>query len=676
MYKMIVHHTESEGGENVHFRRRDNAWSRLRTQLRTRHAPDKVERALYSRHDQFADIGVLLSWYRRIARTQQSDLLRSSISLNTDDGSICQFRDDESVSQCFEKVLDVLDSASYSGLRICTLSAETLGTVKVYSFPYEVYLTLSGKVHNATRLFQLLTARLLMSYWASTEFEGRVIDALISEPSPEDPQWQPQLPSCNGLARTRPLTPLETAQRPLQLDPTMWTDSVYLEWQWLGNVPQYVNDVDIYIWEPFKQRPPRDFIRLILLERHELQERSLVMVASSSELLARLGPQQTRPDRKIVAMPSVDAQIFRLVVSVYRTIRMDVMRFLTQASARVERINMRSRSNPSSWKVQLLLHLQECYRQTAQQCDDAVRTSDMLVACVCLPSTAHGVTTYEHLAELRESKTDLEYLASQLRQKAEDIVAVKGLVQEQIELVQNYRNTVIAVLVALYVPISFVSSFLGMNITDHASDHYCAISPFDNFTATFVVTNNLGTKTWSLTSFWASAFPLAIGTIVIPIVAGPAFRWLAQFARRHAMWWRVIVMILTIGAVLAMNLVGISGFQILGSEAEHDYESGTESNGQVSKSEKLWIESDKFWTVQWAFSFTEFGILFILCSWHFHAGRKLRLRWPMPLFWTLLFLLNALNFVAIFGLLDWSAAGFWIREIVLPLLPWIMMFVA
>lgn len=246
--------------------------------------------------------------------------------------------------------------------------------------------------------------------------------------------------------------------------------------------------------------------------------------------------------------------------------------------------NIQGRSSPSGWKIQLLSHLQECHIDIAEQCEQNIETLKAILLCLPLPSPAADAASYEHLDDLDQCKIDLEYLASELRAKSEAITPVKRLIREQMDYSTAYRNTVIAVLVALYVPISFVSvsstlflmspiqkrladlpkSFLGMNITDHSPSHYwrnetSAALPgknskiyarnayLGNYTANLIVTNNPNTRTWSLNSFWVSAFPLALGTIVIPLVAGPLFRWMMQFARRHKVWWRVIVIFLTVG---------------------------------------------------------------------------------------------------------------------------------
>jgi hypothetical protein len=118
---------------------------------------------------------------------------------------------------------------------------------------------------------------------------------------------------------------------------------------------------------------------------------------------------------------------------------------------------MHCRSNPSGYKAQLLSHLQECHIETAQRCDKILVTLRTLLARSMLPPTAADVEIYKIMQELDDCAMDLESLSTQLRDKAAEIPRIKKIVREQMELVNNYRNTVIAILVALYVPISFVS---------------------------------------------------------------------------------------------------------------------------------------------------------------------------------------------------------------------------
>jgi len=354
MYTKLQHHgsLEIEVGEIGHTYQHQTIWSRLRSGFSTvscsnspvysstyhyvqQTVSDTVESTLASRLSQHPSIKTLLHWYRRTVHLQQSTLVRDSLWLTKDDGSVCQFAEDETVSQCFVKVYEELNSGYASGLRICALSTSTSGMPKMYSFPYEVYLTLSGQVNDATRLFHLVTARLLTFFWADNVFEEQIIDVLVTGSSLEPPQWQPRLPSRSNRLPTRPLAPTEMIQQSSKIDKSNWADLFYLELQWTAQLPHYDNDMDVYVWEPFKQRPSHDFVRLLALEQTSPGERRLVAVASSSRLLARLSLEPIRPDRRLALLPDVNTQLFRFLASIYRIICADVTQFITQASARV-----------------------------------------------------------------------------------------------------------------------------------------------------------------------------------------------------------------------------------------------------------------------------------------------------------------------------------------------------
>lgn len=225
----------------------------------------------------------------------------------------------------------------------------------------------------------------------------------------------------------------------------------------METVPHYINDMEVYVWEPFKQRPRLDFVRMLVLPQTHLDQRRSVLVASTPTLLRRLAEEPVRITRTTSLTPGVEAQMFRFFSSVYRMIRQDTVDFLVQASMRTEQINLGSRSHPSAWKMQLLSHLQECYLDIARECDRNLETLKSLISRISLPCTAADISLCHYLAELEEFRFDIQCLAAQLRLQAEAITPVKKLVREQMELVTNYRNTIIAVLVALYVPISFVS---------------------------------------------------------------------------------------------------------------------------------------------------------------------------------------------------------------------------
>lgn len=84
-------------------------------------------------------------------------------------------------------------------------------------------------------------------------------------------------------------------------------------------------------------------------------------------------------------------------------------------------------------------------------------------------------------------------------------------------------------------------------------------------------------------------------------------------------------------------------------------------------------------SVQTMFAYIEFGVLWLLCLWHFWVAFRLRVTWAMRLSWALVSILTLgdwfyfpypLGYNEVFRTLaEWNAGS-----IVLPLLPWIVLF--
>lgn len=59
-----------------------------------------------------------------------------------------------------------------------------------------------------------------------------------------------------------------------------------------------------------------------------------------------------------------------------------------------------------------------------------------------------------------------------------------------------------------------------------------------------------GTKAWSVTAFVVTALSLAIGGVLLPLVAGHLFRVVLRFTYRNRIWGRVLMAPLPLGYVL------------------------------------------------------------------------------------------------------------------------------
>ena len=70
-----------------------------------------------------------------------------------------------------------------------------------------------------------------------------------------------------------------------------------------------------------------------------------------------------------------------------------------------------------------------------------------------------------------------------------------------------------------------------------------------NFTAS---TYNASNKTWPMHTFCATAVPLAVGTIFVPLIAGSVFRWTVLTAIRYRTPLQTLLMFLIVPAIWAV----------------------------------------------------------------------------------------------------------------------------
>lgn len=115
---------------------------------------------------------------------------------------------------------------------------------------------------------------------------------------------------------------------------------------------------------------------------------------------------------------------------------------------------MTSRKDPSTSKVQYLLHLRESHCCCAKSCREAATTAQLLCDRINLHPTQ---SLYDILDALQACKADLLYLADELEAGTTRIDEVKQLAIDQMELFDKRRNRIIGTLIAVYVPLAFAT---------------------------------------------------------------------------------------------------------------------------------------------------------------------------------------------------------------------------
>ncbi|EGP83945.1 uncharacterized protein MYCGRDRAFT_96380 [Zymoseptoria tritici IPO323] len=191
-----------------------------------------------------------------------------------------------------------------------------------------------------------------------------------------------------------------------------------------------------------------------------------------------------------------------------------------------------ARRYPSTSQIQYLLHTQECHMSCAQACKKNAAKARSLFGDIELPASQYMYTIRDHLHALA---VDIEYLADTLESDIAQIDQVKQLAIDQMDFFDKRRNRVIGVLIAVYVPLAFATSFFSMSIEDNSTQSYWTNSTARN-------------EEWTANNYTSGQYPLLPdrverfdpkyeGSIILPIVGGRILRfvaWLSFSYRRSS----------------------------------------------------------------------------------------------------------------------------------------------
>lgn len=114
---------------------------------------------------------------------------------------------------------------------------------------------------------------------------------------------------------------------------------------------------------------------------------------------------------------------------------------------------MQGRVQPSVSKINYLQHCEDCAKRIKQACNvtaDQVAQFRQVVDSKQVPSAVHVLS----LVELEE---DYRYLADSARAISKKLQPLRASIKDQLEISDSWRSRAIGLLVAIYVPLAFVS---------------------------------------------------------------------------------------------------------------------------------------------------------------------------------------------------------------------------
>lgn len=234
--------------------------------------------------------------------------------------------------------------------------------------------------------------------------------------------------------------------------------------------------------------------------------------------------------------------------------------------------------------MRYLVHLEDCRFGAEESLTHALSVLKTLENWICEQETEQklwdGGQSFEQRLEIL--RTDLEYLQDELVHTSKAIEEMQQKIREQLSLSRGRQDLILALLAAIYLPLSFTTSFFGMNMNTNTSPGPQAFSTWTNSSldglpadtrnsteAIISAVNTSGSLNWTWEQFGIMLGCLIL-TLPLALAAGGIFRWSVQSAARYVRYWRVLYIIAYIGFIF---------FSIAGSMSEGELETtGTVCN--------------------------------------------------------------------------------------------------
>ncbi|KAK2773475.1 hypothetical protein FQN53_004154 [Emmonsiellopsis sp. PD_33] len=279
------------------------------------------------------------------------------------------------------------------------------------------------------------------------EIKRKIIyDLLVTKPF-RAPSWRIHLPS-GSVYTGQP----KNAQGPATAY-CLNTEGFFLELEWPRYFPQYVNDLFVYVWQPFSRPPELEYAKIHLFGTSKA--RQAIVVLKSETVLSRLRDSNGLSARSCDYSRWTTAnRVMQCLILILHELRLDSVDLINNTSSFIEYMTYEGRRKPSTGKLQYLLHLSDYQQSGVDCCRKAMSTTSNLSKSFSRPLTLVEAIQLDFIEDIRK---DLDCLQAEFQNTKEKVLVLREALKGQLDLAQMQRTYLLTVLVGLYVPISFVS---------------------------------------------------------------------------------------------------------------------------------------------------------------------------------------------------------------------------
>ncbi|CAH0021544.1 unnamed protein product [Clonostachys rhizophaga] len=356
------------------------------------------------------------------------------------------------------------------------------------------------------------------------------------------------------------------------MDPTYCPNTLRLAWQHI--VRPYKSDFRVYISETEKSLPYYEYALINYRPvasncdqaRIFIQFRSPNSVEEFSTFLEQSRKSTGGNEDQETSAPGewcTEEEVLICIMCVFQVMRSGTVKFIQSIHKELIRMRGIIRLSPSSSKMKYLLHLEDCLRTNLQGIEHSMAT---------LRTLQLWRNPDEKLKnQLDTIKRDLEFLKTQMGTLLDNVKRNEEVLRQRFQVVQDLRLFRLTILAAIFLPLSFTTSFFGMNIESPAIE---GPSGFSNWAksqleglspelrnSTELLASTIGVSgslnfNWRIFGITAGCLLL---TLPISLAIGSILRAIAKGASNAAIYWRTFLAIVALFCIF----VGIGGYYFL-----------------------------------------------------------------------------------------------------------------
>lgn len=216
-----------------------------------------------------------------------------------------------------------------------------------------------------------------------------------------------------------------------------------------------------------------------------------------------------------------------------------------------------ARRNPSTYKIRYLVHIED-YRSTAHQgVRHGLLVLESVSGWISTQATQRRLWDAGQSFEVRaaELKADLGFICNELAKLEDQILKLKHTLYEYQALKHDRRSFILTLLAAVFLPLSFASTFFGMNMDTTTSS---GPRGFSNWTASWInnsptdiqnstralasTIGSSGTLTYSWRTYIITAICLVI-TLPLSLTIGSIVRTVYRSTAYYVTYWRALAIL-------------------------------------------------------------------------------------------------------------------------------------